>query len=242
MNRQPAGNKRASLFAAIGGATSTGVQHQRGISLVETLVAMILGLLVLAGVLQLTSQLVEGNTSTLKIVRLEQDLRTVMDSIVQDLRRSGSFPEAAADLGQPAAFLQNQPIALTLDGELPKEGVAAKSIAYAYRESGGQLVQGRFTFDAKAGTLQMHTGTASAPETITDPAFMNVTEFSLTPHLVHATVGNLQAQVLAIDIEIVARLKSDSSFERRLTDRVLIRNDTLSAAAVNNAPHARPLP
>lgn len=101
MSRRSAGSKRSC---------------QRGISLIETLIAMALGLLVLAGVIQLMSQLVDGNTATIRTVRLTQDTRTVIDIIVQDLRRAGSFPEAAPDLGDLSRYIQDQPAPPLIDG------------------------------------------------------------------------------------------------------------------------------
>lgn len=216
MSQRPAGNK-----------TSAVRRHERGISLIETLVAMALGLLVLAGVLQLMNQLVDGNTSTIKVARLEQDTRSVMDVIIQDIRRAGSFPEATRDLGDPKRFMQDQPPAPLIDGEPLRFGQSGSSITYAYRESDGKLIQGKFSLDAKAGSVQMHTGTASAPETITDPAFMNVTTLSFTPTISVSQSGTLQEVQTAIEVQLVTRLKSDAAVERQLIDRVVLRNTVL---------------
>lgn len=210
-----------------GSKSRVGRQRERGISLIETLIAMALGLLVLAGVLQLMNHLVEGNTTTIKVARLEQDTRTVMDIIVQDLRRAGSFPEATRDLGDPVRFLQQQPMAPLIDGEALQTGRSGTSIAYAYRESDGKLIQARFSLDAKAGTVQMHTGSASAAETITDPAFMNVTALSFTPSMSIQQAGSIQVAQAAIEVRIVARLTSEPAVERQLVDRIVLRNAVL---------------
>ncbi len=216
MNRRLAGSK-----------CHRGRRGERGISLIETLVAMALGLLVLVGVLQITNQLVDGNAATIKTARLEQDTRTVMDIIVQDLRRAGQFPEAANDLGDVNRFLQDQPMSPLIDGEPLQTGKSGSSVAYAYRESDGKLVQARFSHDAKAGTVQMHTGTASAPETITDPTFMTVTDLSFQPTLATAQAGKHQIEQVAIEVRINTRLKSDPTVERQLVDRVVLRNGVL---------------
>lgn len=227
MSRRSAGNKHCRVVAR---RRALSHAQTRGISLIETLIAMALGLLVLAGVLQLTNHLVAGNTAALKVVRLEQDTRTVMDIIVQDLRRAGQFAEAARDLGDLQRFLQDQPVSPLVDGEPLQSGKAGASIAYAYRETDGKLVQARFSHDAKAGTVQMHTGTASAPETITDPAFMTVTALSFVPTVVSSKSGTLQSDVSVIEVRISAQLKSDPSVSRELSDRVVLRNPTLGLA------------
>lgn len=212
MSRWPAGSSR---------------RRQRGISLIETLVAMALGLLVLTGVLQLINHLVDGNTMIIKVARLEQDTRTVMDIIMQDLRRAGQFPEAARDLGDPKQFLQDQPTVPLIDGEPLQQGKSGASIAYAYRESDGKLVQARFVHDPKSGTVQMHTGTASAPETITDPAFMSVVALNFRPFIVAAKAGSLQTDLIAIEVRLNTRLKSDAGIERELVDRIILRNGVM---------------
>lgn len=211
MSRQLAGNNR---------------HRQRGISLIETLVAMALGLLVLTGLLQLIHQLVEGNTTTIKVTRLAQDTRTVMDIIIQDLRRAGSFPEATRDLGDPNRFLQDQPAAPLIDGEPIQSGKSGSSISYAYSDADGKLTQAKFLLDTKSGTVQMHTGTASAPETITDAAFMTVSMLTFTPTSVTTQAGALRSQLSVIEVRINARLKLDPSTERQLVDRVVLRNET----------------
>lgn len=227
MSQPLAGSKGRTLKRRLRAHISARFQT-RGISLIETLIAMALGLLVLAGVLQLTNQLVEGNTATLKVVRLEQDTRTVLDIIVQDLRRAGQFPEAARDLGDANRFLQDQPAPPLIDGEPLQAGKSGRTIAYAYREADGKLVQARFALDAKAGSVQMHTGTASAPETITDPAFMVVTALSFVPTLASSQAGALQADQMLVEVRISTRLKSDPSVTRELRDRVVLRNTTLA--------------
>lgn len=202
-------------------------RRERGISLIETLIAMALGLLVLTGVLQLMNQLVDGNTATIKVARLEQDARSVMDVIIQDLRRAGSFPEAARDLGDPKRFMQDQPSVALIDDESLQTGKSGSSIRYAYRESDGKLTQGKFSLDAKAGSVQMHTGTASAPETITDPAFMNVVTLSFLPAVSVNKSGVLQEAQMAMEVRLVTRLRSDPTVERQLVDRVVLRNMVL---------------
>ncbi|MFW9610716.1 MAG: type II secretion system protein J [Fluviibacter sp.] len=206
-------------------------RNEAGISLLETLIAMALGLLVLAGVLQLTNQLVAGNTAMIQVTRLEQDTRTVIDIIVQDLRRAGHFPEAGSELGDMHRFLQNQPTAPLIDGEAMRTGKAGASIAYAYRETDGKLIQARFAHDAKAGTVQMHTGSASAPETITDPAFMVVAALSFQPTLAVANAGSMSVEQTTVEVRIVTRLKSDPTVERQLVDQVVLRNPLLRNSA-----------
>ncbi len=201
---------------------------QCGFTLLETIIAMALGLMVLAGVLQFVSRLVEGNTTTLKMTRLEQDVRTLMDMMVQDIRRAGQFPEATADLGSPAKFVADQPTIPTIDGKAIHAGMRGSTLTYAYREPDGKLVSGSFSHDPKAGTILMHTGTAAAPETISDPAFMTVTQLEFDPALTEVQTGSMNMALPSLQIRIVAKLKSDPTVERVLVDRITWRNPVAS--------------
>lgn len=201
---------------------------QRGFSLLETLIAMTLGLMVLAGVLQFVSHLVEANTSTLQVTRLEQDVRTIMDMMLQDIRVAGQFPESTSDIGSSARYAKNQPALPTIDGQPLRAGQSGSALTYAYREADGKLVSGRFSHDAKAGTILMHTGTASAPETISDPTFMIVTQLEFKPSIAQGVAGSMVVTLPTLEVRIVAHLKSDPAVERSLTDRVTWRNPVVT--------------
>ncbi|MFM8501333.1 MAG: hypothetical protein ACKOAC_04815, partial [Fluviibacter sp.] len=83
---------------------------------------------------------------------------------------------------------------------------------------------GSFSHDVKTGTIQMHTGTASAPETISDPAFMSVTMLEFLVDSTQMKAGSLGVSLPSVQIRIVAQLKSDPTVERVLIDRVTWRN------------------
>jgi Tfp pilus assembly protein PilW len=197
---------------------------QSGVTLLETLIAMVLGLVVLAGILHFVSRLVEGNTTTLKVTRLEQDIRTLLDMMVQDIRPAGQFPGAVSALGMPVKFVTDQPALPTIDGKELHVGQRGSSLSYAYQESDGKVVSGRFSHDAKAGAILMHAGTASAAETISDPAFMTVSELEFIGDSTQVQAGSLIVALPSVQIRIVARLKSDPTVERVLSDRVTWRN------------------
>lgn len=217
MNRRFAGsNKSLSCIKTC--------RDQRGFTLLETLIAMTLGLMVLAGVLQFVSRLVEANTTTLQVTRLEQDVRTLMDMMIQDIRRAGQFPEAGADLGVPIKFLTHQPAEATIDGKPFSNSQSGSALTYTYREADGKSVRGSFSHDAKAGTILMHTGTASAPETISDPAFMTVTQLEFQASVAQASAGSMVLAIPSLEVRIVARLKADPTVERTLVDRITWRN------------------
>lgn len=63
--------------------------QQTGLSLLELMIALALGLVVLTGVTSVFVSTMVGNFDNLKMTRLNQELRTVMLMVTRDLRRAG---------------------------------------------------------------------------------------------------------------------------------------------------------
>lgn len=84
--------------------------NQKGFSLVELLVGLAAGLTLLSGVIGIFSATVGSTGYNLKMTRLNQELRTVMDLMARDIRRAGYWGKAV-DAGRPSGKLT--PSALT---------------------------------------------------------------------------------------------------------------------------------
>lgn len=63
--------------------------RMRGLSLIELMIAMTLGLLIMAGVASIFSANTQINRSSLNVSRLQESARTVFEMIGRDLRESG---------------------------------------------------------------------------------------------------------------------------------------------------------
>lgn len=65
------------------------LRYQRGVSLIETLVGLAVGLIVLAGAITMFMSSARYNSITLSGAHLDQELRSAMSLITHDLRRAG---------------------------------------------------------------------------------------------------------------------------------------------------------
>jgi prepilin-type N-terminal cleavage/methylation domain-containing protein len=65
------------------------LKNQRGISLIELMIAMVLGLLVSAIVIGMYGSTIASTKQAMTTIRLNQELRIAMDTIVRDIRRAG---------------------------------------------------------------------------------------------------------------------------------------------------------
>jgi prepilin peptidase dependent protein B len=71
-----------------------------GFSLIELMVAIVLGVIALTAITSFLISTVVTNTSNLSMIRLDQELRAVMLMMTQDIRRAGTWANALDDVGQ----------------------------------------------------------------------------------------------------------------------------------------------
>lgn len=78
---------------------------QTGVTLVELLIGMLVGLIVVAGGVNVFTTSVKSQSDNIKLTRLNQDMRAMMDIMVRDIRRAGFVTDNPAN----NAALQNNP-------------------------------------------------------------------------------------------------------------------------------------
>src|SRR5574343_746875 len=118
-------------------------KHTRGLSLVELMIALAIGLIVVGAVLAFTLSSLTANSEYVQSTRLSQELRNSMDFVSRELRRAGYDQSQAAFV---AASSVNAPVvsrfsriyilnaASTNDGDgVDDEGC----VIYAYDRAGG---------------------------------------------------------------------------------------------------------
>jgi len=69
--------------------------HQRGVTLIELMVAMVISLIASTGMVLLMANVLGTGTQTIQMTRLTQDMRTAMQLISRDLRRANYHSNSA---------------------------------------------------------------------------------------------------------------------------------------------------
>ncbi len=64
-------------------------KYQTGLTLIELMIGMLIGLIVVGGGISVFSESVKGQSDNIRLSRLNQDLRAMMDIMVRDIRRAG---------------------------------------------------------------------------------------------------------------------------------------------------------
>lgn len=226
-----------------------------GFTLIELMIAMVVGLIVLGAVLTFTVSMIRAYSENIRSTRLTQDLRTGMNVMVRELRRAGfdstSVTRVLTDKN-PSAFN-----AMTVSGNC---------VIYEYdRGVGGGggppgVTERRgIRLNATTGALQMNAtgasidcaGSDAAWVDVTDPAIVEVTAF--TPRIINSpfcadlsnnlpTVPTVyqkaEGSVRNLTLCLKGRLRSDTSIKRHVTNttRVRAENVTFITAASTACP------
>ncbi len=208
------------------------LELNRGLSLVEMLVSIVVGLVVVAGSLTLYTTSVTANANTIRYMRINQELRSVVDRIARDIRRAGYRGNAQACVGvgyTPYNSTCNNFGTVTITG--------GTQIAFSYDETATGTVGTLDSNEARGyrlsnGVVQTLTG-GNTWENLTDANLVQVTALSFTPvtraiDIDGAGTGTESVTVREIRVSIAGQLASDSSVTRQLIETARLRNDVFS--------------
>jgi prepilin peptidase dependent protein B len=210
--------------------------RQRGFTLVELMIALAVGLIVLAAIAALTVATVSANKSVLKSTRLDQELRAVMQVLTRDLRR----------VGYDGNLNDGNAVPITITPET-YAGNANACVLYAYdRNDDGALTTSSpderfgFRFDPTLKAVEARSSNAACDastgwENITQEAAIEITSLQFVPNYRTVTIvinpvtgATRTAQVREIDIVLQGRLKDDPSVVRQIQETIRVRNDELT--------------
>lgn len=208
-------------------------RRQRGLSLVEMMVGIAVGLFVVAAAAMLVATQLSDNRRLLLETQMQQDLRASMDIITRELRRAGAqsatavldgLATAGGEGGKPNAY----------SGVTPNAGESTEA-GFSYMRAAGE--QGPYGFKLEGGVIKTRLATAGWQE-LTDPNTLRITEFKVTarnadeirlpcPRLCAGggTACWPTAVVREFEVQISGQATGDASVRRSLNSRVRLRND-----------------
>jgi Tfp pilus assembly protein PilW len=225
-------------------------RRQRGLSIVELMVGVAVGLFVVAAASMLVATQLGDNRRLTLETQVQQDLRAAGDIITRELRRTGHWAKARDGVGQPLNV--NAYRAVSKDGTPPTaftDGEASTSVLISYSRSGSEADENNAVDSAEqlgfrlvSGVIQTRLGDAGW-QALTDSDTLNVTAFTLTmneqPVLLECLKpcsggGNAcwpRLVVRDITLDIAGQAAHDSSVQRSLRSNVRLRNDLVDAGS-----------
>lgn len=217
--------------------------RQRGITLTEVMIGLSVGLFVTAGSLGLFAGQLRSNSDLLAGARLNAEVRSTMDTMVRDLRRASYWANALNSTWFPTNPIREANPFFAVN-------VADGEVTYSYDvNNDGDRVDGevfRLALNEGDGTVELQTlstgGAVTGTVTITDPTVTEVTALSFDAVDRTNTTTCLQAgagpvaptppliHVRQVTITMTARLRSDTSVTRTMTEAVRLRNDWIEGS------------
>jgi prepilin peptidase dependent protein B len=217
-----------------------------GLSIVELLVGIAIGLFILAGASMVTSTQLADNRSLLLETQVQQDLRAAADLITREVRRTGFWGNAAKAVW-PAAGVSAVNAYQELDASAGAGGRTEIKFSYSNPTGGENDTLDNnekygYAWNADAGTIEAQIG-GGGWQTLTDPSVMRVTEFAVqvTPQVLQipcpkpceaaAVVAGTcppQQTVRDVVIRITAKAVHDPSVVRSVRSGVRLRNDAVT--------------
>ena len=207
-------------------------QRRHGMSLVELMVGIAVGLFIVAAATTLMANQLSDNRRLLVETQIQQDLRASMDIITRQLRRAGALDILQAQSGLATATGVGG-VRSTFTTVTPAS-VASSDVGFAFYRNAGD--QGPYGFKLEANGIKSLTG--AGWQELTDINVMKVTAFSVTPVPVSSSTlacpklcADLTAacwpQLVVRDytVTITAEAKNDATVRRSMTSRVRLRND-----------------
>ncbi|MBI3157082.1 MAG: prepilin-type N-terminal cleavage/methylation domain-containing protein [Burkholderiales bacterium] len=218
-------------------------RRQRGLSIVELLIGVAVGLIVVAGALNIFASHMTNTRTMILETRVIQDLRALNELVVRDLRRAGYWANAidgTREIPGTGAGAANPYAALAADAD-------ADQVVYAFSRDevendtldADEQFGFRFTAGAggSAGTVEMQTADGTW-QLLTNPALVDIVEFSIAPQETVIPLGHFcptpcapgavncpTVTVGRYDLVIRGRARGEPQIERELRSSVRVRND-----------------
>jgi prepilin peptidase dependent protein B len=214
---------------------------QRGLSLIEMLVGLALGLVLVSFALLGWALQVRETRHLLLETRLMQDLRTTADLMSRNLRRAGHWAGAPSGVWQgDGADLRSNPHAHL--------ELAADKVTFSHSPPDARDIEpaglGQLGYRLRQGVIEMQMN-SGAWQSMTDAGTMVVTAIDLSAETVKEPLGGLctracpasagdtcppTQEVRRVALHIRAASARDASVTRELQSSVRLRNDTLLGA------------
>jgi len=238
---------RSGPVSASRSATSLSAQaraSQRGLSMVELLVGVAIGLFIAASAATLLASNLRENRNLLIESRLMQDLRTAADVVTRDLRRSGYWGAATDGIWTPGAVAVTANPYQALAPNHAASDVVSFRFSRDVTENNVVDSNEQFGFRLRRGAVELQLGDGNW-QALTDPGTVVVTTFSVTPHTDSVSLAAMCAlpcpaggaascpptqQVRSLVVTIAGRAAADAAVNRSISTSVRLRNDPVSGA------------
>jgi type II secretory pathway pseudopilin PulG len=210
--------------------------HQHGLSLVELMVGIAVGLFVVAAASLVVSSQLNDNRKLLLELQVQQDLRATADIVSRELRRAGYWEVSQAGIANPAIDPSAKPIENPYLNLTASAGSGA--VSYEYKRPSSD--EGPFGFElTTSGVIRTRLTSQSGFQELTDINTLVVDTFAIVkndslpiklPCPADCPGASIDAcwptvTVRGFTVTITGHAPSDTAITRTITTQVRLRND-----------------
>ncbi len=202
---------------------------QKGFSLIELMISMVIGLIIMAAVLTMFISMVGSNNDNLKSIRLNQDLRATMGLITRGLRRAGGNRNAAVNSATTPATNPFDDIQVFTgsveDTDADGDGVrTGNCVVFSYDADDGS--NELYGYQLATNAVESRTGgtiCGNSWEDVTDSSLITITNLDFE----NTRVTESGVTINQITVTLSGELRRDSSVSRTLVETIKVRNDAI---------------
>jgi len=216
--------------------------RQSGLSLVELMVGVAVGLFVVAGATIAVANQLGDNRRLMLETQIQQDLRAAVDVIARDVRRAGYWGSAESGIWYAGAVaVATNPYTVV---QPSVSGAPASAVTFAYSrsaaENGARDATDESGFRLNNGAIEMSTG--GGWQALTDSSTLRITNFQVTlnsqpvalscfnPCPGGGTACLPTQTVRDITVDITGQAVHDATVQRNARSTVRVRNDVVNGA------------
>ncbi len=190
-------------------------QKQDGLTLIEMMIALLLATIVMGTILTIFISNVKSSSENIKMIHLNQELRTIITFIADDLKRAGYSADPTS-----TDFINeyNPDIAdcILYSYDADEDGVRDADERFGFKLANNAIewTQNRTALNCTSGTWSQ----------LSNPAANQITAFNITP----TSINTASASILIenVEIEIVGQVDlNPGTGIRRIRETVRVRNE-----------------
>jgi prepilin-type N-terminal cleavage/methylation domain-containing protein len=224
--------------------------RQRGMSLVELMVGITIGLFIVAAATMLVGNQLADNRRLVLETQLQQDMRATMDIITRQLRRAGAVGDGDSKIGVATdSGVSGYPDATFTPISQP----GSSEITFRYYQTNANL--GPFGFRLDKGVIEMRLDANTPFQALTDANVVNVTKLEFVPLSVTSAVipcpnfcpaggtacwPTVKVRSYRVVLEATPVGANNADVRRSIQSEVRLRNDLLDNSLSGNPTQACP--
>jgi len=202
---------------------------QKGLSLIELMVSMAIGLIIMAAVLTMFIGMTKADNDNIKSIRLNQDLRATMGLITRNLRRAGVNRNSAVNSSTTPATNPFDNV------QIFNAGVEDTDVDGDGERTGNCVI---FTYDADDGSNELYgyqvvnnvvetriggTTCGNNWDDLTDGSLISITNLNF----LDTRISESGVTTSYITVTLTGELVRDSTVNRTLVETIKVRNDAI---------------